>query len=128
MIPADNMEFDIELNADDGDSVLSQPRSVTSEDFFVVSSPDAQEDSSEIDMSNYKSLAFQVEMANVLSPIKMEIYASINGSSFIKVDEVESSSSIFMDQENAPYKTYKLVYKPQSNTAGSIAVSYIKKG
>lgn len=128
MVPADNMEFGIELSADDGDSVLSQPRSVEGQDFFVISNPAAQEESPEINMSQYKSLAFQIEMSGVLSPVKIELHASINGSSFIKIDEVESSSSVLMKQDQASYKLYKLVYKPQSNTAGSIAVSYIKKG
>jgi len=127
MVPADNMEFGIELSADDGDSVLSQPRSSDAQDFFSPA-PETESSSSEIDMSKYKSLAFQMEMSGVLSPVKMELHASINGSSFIKIDEVESSTSVLMKQDQASYKLYKLVYKPQANTAGSISVSYIKKG
>ncbi len=133
MIPSSATSFTIELDADDGDSVLSQPRSVESSSYFSVAAIGVDENSLSVDISNYKGFALQIVSTSLnAADATIQVQASIDDTNFDDIGSpvalASGTSTDIINTIDAYYKYFRIAYSHGTVTVGSITAEYILKG
>lgn len=133
MIPSSNTSFAIELDATDGDTVATRSMSEESSSWFSVAAIGSDENSANVDISNYPGFAIQINASGLdAADATVTIEASIDGTNFeataSTVTLASGASTRILNVSDAYYKYFRIAYVANSVAAGSVSAEYMVKG
>lgn len=132
-VPSESTSFEINLNADDGDSAEIRSHAIDTITLIDKQSASSKLESSSVNMLKYKHMCI-VANWNDCSDTNAELILqmSLDNDIFIDTDSSillnDPSGAEFLNLNYRNYKYFRISYNPKSTTAGTYSVKYCLKG